>query len=191
MRAGFATGGGSQAGLTEDQYAVEATWRLTQGKAASVSIDKKLPYLEEYSLAFATGENAKAYGRASFAHGIGTEAWGYASEAGGKNCKANNWYGSAGGYSSIVDGQASFAYGYGLNVSKSYAAAFGKYNEGSYTFEVGNGESDAKRKTVFAVNGNGDLLFYNYHDNKLYSLSDIIKGLNGFTAAAVAKDYSN
>ena len=197
MRAGFAIGAACQVGLTQAEYDSAtnnyANWRLTQGKNDNESLSKKLDYNAEYSSALAAGEKTGAYGRGSFTHGIGTKAWGYASEAGGKNCIANNWYVYAGGLDTKVSGKGSFAHGIGLQLIEDCTAAFGRYNEGvggDYLFEVGNGINEYNRRTAFAINGNGDLLFYNYHDNKLYSLSDIINGLGGFFEYAVAKDYN-
>ena len=184
QKAGFAIGGGTQAGCTEEEYANNLA--LVQGKA----VDKAAAYADSYSFAFASGDSSKAYGWASQAEGISCESWGYGSHAQGRLCKAKEHFAHSGGYDCEVSGRAAFAHGYSLNMPKHYGAAFGKYNEGTTIFEIGMGESDTNRKSVLAVNGNGDLLIYRpgvknsdgtwSRKPRRYSLSKLLSAIGAF-----------
>jgi chaperonin cofactor prefoldin len=83
----------------------------------------------------------------------------------GYNCKTTNGSSSAnsfcGGDNSIVSNEDCFVYGKGLKTNLPYQTVFGKYNTGmpgwndKPALEVGYGENDANRATVFVCNKNG------------------------------------
>ena len=135
---------------------------------------------------YAGGNQNTASGKNSFAIGFQTSASAPMSVAVGRNTVALGENSFAGGFKSTASTSCSFVYGEGLTTGLNYGAAFGKYNEGNnkqLLFEIGNGTSDTKRKTVFMIAANGNAGIYNWANKKLYSLYHVLASVDAFNKA--------
>lgn len=122
--------------------------------------------------AFASGAMTIANGEYSHAEGYSTVAEGAGSHTEGNQTRALADYAHAEGGFTIANGQFSHAegmnsvaWGVGSHASglgtlaRDYQYAIGKYNESfeDTAFEIGNGENQDNRKTVFAIDWDGSI----------------------------------
>lgn len=116
QKAAFATGGGTQAGCTEDEYNLHKTYMHASGTTIPT-------YANSYSFGHAEGDSSKAIGRATHAEGRQTLAIGFCSHAEGDNTKAIGRYSHAEGYQSTTGTIGSNGK---ITLSASYAHAEGQ-----------------------------------------------------------------
>ena len=135
-------------------------------------------------------QKVKALGRSSHAEGVRNNAIGYGSHVEGNGNEATGHFSHVGGVNNTATGKGAFVHGTRLQMNQEYGAAFGRYNEGKYPFEIGMGASDTNRKSVLALNHNGDLLIYRPGEKnadgtwkrkpRRYSLSSLLNAIGAF-----------
>ena len=107
---------------------------------------------------FASGHSTTAEGQYSKASGNSTTAGGVASTAEGNDTIAGGDYSHAGGNGSQANGVCSAAFGNNTIAGHDNQFVIGTFNENDENslFEIGCGEADAARNTVFKVDKEGN-----------------------------------
>ena len=107
---------------------------------------------------FASGHSTTAEGQYSKASGNSTTAGGVASTAEGNDTIAGGDYSHAGGNGSQANGVCSAAFGNNTIAGHDNQFVIGAFNENDENslFEIGCGEADAARNTVFKVDKEGN-----------------------------------
>lgn len=120
QKSSYSFGGGTQAGMTEDEFnayfwdsSTNTPLHNGRGKDSSGNIlsNEGETYAESYSFGVAFGNTCKAFGKNSLAHGFFTQASGMNSIALNKDSRANGDSSVAIGAGCIADGENSFAAG--------------------------------------------------------------------------------
>ena len=184
--ASIALGGGTQAGMTEEEFNAwywDSTTNtpLHEGKG---KINGKITdytgkdYEHSYAYSVASGDSTRVKGRASFGSGSNNLVEGRDSAVFGRNNKlkndcsfaagqnntVNTERGFATGEDNIVDGGAGSALGKGLHQKGPNGVSVGQFNDPTDTngdkfnlFEVGCGADENNRKNAFFVTQDGEV----------------------------------
>ena len=168
QRASFVAGGGTQAGLSYEE------WLVKNNKTDNA--EALIEYNKSYGFATALGEVTKALGRGSLAAGEGTIANadygvaigmytlvnGNASFSGGTNTKVYGKYSFGYGNGAIVDGNNACAIGQVVKAGKDHQAVFGRYNNNKTNtlLEIGNGTDTNNLSNAIEVITDGRLKVY-------------------------------
>ena len=184
--ASIALGGGTQAGMTEEEFNAwywDSTTNtpLHEGKG---KINGKITdytgkdYEHSYAYSVASGDSTRVKGRASFGSGSNNLVEGRDSAVFGRNNKLKNdcslaagenntintVQGFATGEDNIVDGGAGSALGKGLHQKSPNGTSVGQFNDPTDTngdkfniFEVGCGTDENNRKNAFFVTQDGEV----------------------------------
>lgn len=167
----FAFGNGASAGTSaEESNSVAIGSGAKAQKLNSVAIGNAAIASGEHAVAvgteieasgaysFASGHSTTAEGRYSKASGNGTTASGEASTAEGNATTAGGNYSHASGNNSQANGICSAAFGDNTIAGHDNQFVIGAFNENDENslFEIGCGEADAARNTVFKVDKEGN-----------------------------------
>ena len=126
----------------------------TKGNSAA-AFGNETVALGDHTLVF--GYHTHAGGPCAFAGGNETTANGENAVALGAKTSAGGAHSFAGGLNTVTMNNLTFAFGEGLRTFSLYQTAFGRYNENiaGNIFEIGNGDDDTHRKTIFSVTRDG------------------------------------
>lgn len=147
---------------TEGVNTIASGW-TSHAEGAGAVADGHISHAEGEST-LATGRGAHAEGAGSIASGDFSHAEGSGNQTKGKNSFAtgkdnivSGENSAAFGDNNTVSSNSSIALGGGLSVTGYHTAAVGAYNNVNSTaiFQVGNGSSNAERKTAFEVLADG------------------------------------
>lgn len=172
QKSSYSFGGGTQAGMTEDEFnayfwdsSTNTPLHNGQGKDSSGNIlsNEGETYAKSYSFGVAFGNTCKAFGKNSFAHGFFTQASGMNSIALNKDSRANGDSSIAIGAGCIADGENSFAAGL-----SSKAAGYNSFAAGA------SNNANGLRSVVFGQenNANGGNSFISGYQCNSYTLAN-------------------